>query len=90
MLVEQGELDLDAPVGDYWPEFSAKGKKDVLVRHLMSHTSGVPAWDPPFSVADMYDWDERHRAAGAAAAVVGARDGVGVPRGTTRATSSAS
>ena len=57
MLVEQGELDLDAPVGDYWPEFSAKGKKDVLVRHVMSHTSGVPAWEPPFSVRDMYDWE---------------------------------
>jgi CubicO group peptidase (beta-lactamase class C family) len=57
MLVEQGELDLDAPVGDYWPEFSAKGKKDVLVRHIMSHTSGVPAWEKPFSIRDMYDWE---------------------------------
>ena len=57
MLVDQGELDLDAPVGDYWPEFSAKGKKGVLVRHIMSHTSGVPAWEKPFSVRDMYDWE---------------------------------
>ena len=57
VLVERGELDLDAPVGDYWPEFSAKGKKDVLVRHVMSHTSGVPAWEQPFSVRDMYDWE---------------------------------
>ena len=57
MLVEQGELDLDAPVGDYWPEFSAKGKKGVLVRHIMSHTSGVPAWEQPFSIRDMYDWE---------------------------------
>jgi CubicO group peptidase (beta-lactamase class C family) len=57
MLVEQGELDLDAPVGDYWPEFSAKGKKDVLVRHIMSHTSGVPAWEQPFSIRDMYEWE---------------------------------
>ena len=56
MLVERGELDLDAPVGDYWPEFSAKGKKNVLVRHLMAHTSGVPAWEQPFSIRDMYDW----------------------------------
>ncbi|GAA3184672.1 EstA family serine hydrolase [Blastococcus jejuensis] len=56
MLVDRGELDVDAPVGDYWPEFSAKGKKDVLVRHLMSHTSGVSGWDPPFTVEDMYDW----------------------------------
>jgi CubicO group peptidase (beta-lactamase class C family) len=56
MLVERGELDVHAPVGDYWPEFSAKGKKNVQVRHLMSHTSGVPAWEQPFSIKDMYDW----------------------------------
>src|SRR4051794_29316059 len=57
LLVERGDLDVNAPVGNYWPEFSAKGKKDVLVRHLMSHTSGVAGWDPPFTVADMYDWE---------------------------------
>ena len=57
MLVDRGELDVHAPVGDYWPEFSAKGKKDVAVRHLMSHTSGVPAWEQPFSIKDMYDWE---------------------------------
>jgi CubicO group peptidase (beta-lactamase class C family) len=57
MLVERGELDVYAPVGNYWPEFAAKGKKDVEVRHLMSHTSGVSAWEQPFSVRDMYDWE---------------------------------
>jgi CubicO group peptidase (beta-lactamase class C family) len=57
MLVERGELDVHAPVGDYWPEFSAKGKKHVLVRQIMAHTSGVPAWEQPFSVRDMYDWE---------------------------------
>ena len=57
MLVERGELDVYAPVGNYWPEFSAKGKKDVEVRHLMSHTSGVSGWDQPFSIKDMYDWE---------------------------------
>jgi CubicO group peptidase (beta-lactamase class C family) len=56
MLVDRGDLDLHAPVGDYWPEFSAKGKKDVEVRHLMSHTSGVSGWEQPFSIRDMYDW----------------------------------
>lgn len=56
VLVERGELDVDAPVGDYWPEFSTHGKKDVLVRHLLSHTSGVSGWEQPFSVRDMYDW----------------------------------
>ena len=57
MLVERGELDVYAPVGDYWPEFSAHGKKNIEVRHLLSHTSGVSGWDPPFSIKDMYDWE---------------------------------
>jgi CubicO group peptidase (beta-lactamase class C family) len=57
MLVDRGELDVHAPVADYWPEFAAKGKKDVEVRHLMSHTSGVSGWEQPFSIRDMYDWE---------------------------------
>jgi len=56
-LVEKGQLDVHAPVAEYWPEFAANGKQDVRVRHLMSHTSGVAGWDPPFTVEDMYDWD---------------------------------
>ncbi|NYJ05572.1 serine hydrolase domain-containing protein [Petropleomorpha daqingensis] len=56
-LVEKGQLDVHAPVAEYWPEFHANGKDDVRVRHLMSHTSGVAGWDPPFTVEDMYDWD---------------------------------
>src|SRR6266542_3184528 len=31
MLVERGELDLDAPVARYWPEFGAEGKEDIPV-----------------------------------------------------------
>jgi CubicO group peptidase (beta-lactamase class C family) len=57
MLVERGELDVDAPVSKYWPEFAANGKQDVLVRHLMSHTSGVSGLGQPAAVEDLYDWD---------------------------------
>nr|WP_233517763.1 serine hydrolase domain-containing protein [Geodermatophilus sp. LHW52908] len=56
-LVEQGRVDVHAPVAEYWPEFAANGKDGVLVRHLMAHTSGVAGWDPPFTVEEMYDWD---------------------------------
>src|SRR5580700_9974557 len=41
ILADRGELDVDAPVAKYWPEFGARGKQDVLVRQLMSHSSGV-------------------------------------------------
>jgi CubicO group peptidase (beta-lactamase class C family) len=52
---DRGLLDVHAPVAEYWPEFAAAGKERVLVRHLLSHTSGVSGWDPPFTVPDMYD-----------------------------------
>ncbi len=58
VLVDRGELDLDAPVARYWPEFAANGKDGVLVRHVMGHTAGVPGFDPPVTVEALYDWDE--------------------------------
>ena len=57
MLVDRGELDVDQPVAKYWPEFAAAGKQDVLVRHLMSHASGVSGLDQPAVAADLYDWE---------------------------------
>src|ERR1700689_3901358 len=58
MLVERGQLDVAAPVAAYWPEFGANGKQDVLVRHLLSHTSGVSGLDHPAVTEDMYDWEK--------------------------------
>jgi CubicO group peptidase (beta-lactamase class C family) len=56
MLADRGELDVDAPVAKYWPEFGARGKQDILVRQLMSHSSGVSGLEQPASVEDLYDW----------------------------------
>jgi CubicO group peptidase (beta-lactamase class C family) len=58
MLADQGELDFHAPVARYWPEFREAGKADVEVRHLMSHTAGLPGWDEPMAVEDLYDWEK--------------------------------
>ncbi len=41
-LVEEGRLDLDAPVAKYWPEFAAAGKETLPVRWLLSHQAGLP------------------------------------------------
>ncbi|NEA99588.1 serine hydrolase domain-containing protein [Streptomyces sp. SID13726] len=54
ILADRGELDLDAPVARYWPEFAAAGKEKVLVRHVLSHTAGLPHWEGP--VEELYDW----------------------------------
>jgi len=42
LLVERGKLSLDEPVASVVPEFGVKGKDGVLVRHLFTHTSGLP------------------------------------------------
>ncbi|GAB2938203.1 serine hydrolase domain-containing protein [Streptomyces heilongjiangensis] len=55
MLAERGELDLDAPVGRYWPEFKAHGKDGVLVRHVLNHRAGLPVLDRPLTPAEALD-----------------------------------
>ncbi|HTO69979.1 MAG TPA: serine hydrolase domain-containing protein, partial [Myxococcota bacterium] len=58
MCADRGLLDLDAPVANYWPEFGQNGKGGVLVRHVMSHSAGLPAFDPPLAgPTALYDWD---------------------------------
>ncbi len=57
ILADRGELDFDAPVARYWPEFAQNGKEGVLVRHVMSHTSGLSGFDPPLLPTDLYDLD---------------------------------
>src|SRR3954468_2534118 len=58
VLADRGELDLDANVAVYWPEFGARGKAGITVRQLLSHTSGVSGWDQPVTIDDLYDWDK--------------------------------
>lgn len=57
ILIDRGLIDPDAPVATYWPEFAQNGKENVLVRHIMSHTAGLPGWDHPVEVDDVYNWD---------------------------------
>ena len=44
--VERGELELDAPVSEYLNEFGVEDKRGITLRHLLTHTSGLPAWRP--------------------------------------------
>jgi CubicO group peptidase (beta-lactamase class C family) len=55
ILADRGEIALDAPVVRYWPEFAAEGKRGVLVRHLLSHSAGLPGWTEPMTIADILD-----------------------------------
>ncbi len=57
MLVSRGELDLDAPVTRYWPEFAKGGKEDVSVRVLLAHQAGLAAIREPLPEGGLCDWD---------------------------------
>lgn len=57
MLIDRGQISPDDRVAKYWPEFEANGKHDVTIAHLMAHTSGLAAWEPPFTLSDLYDWN---------------------------------
>ncbi|MBU2622732.1 MAG: beta-lactamase family protein [Proteobacteria bacterium] len=56
-LVERGQLDLDAPVAKYWPEFAQAGKEELPVRYLLTHQAGLPAPDQMMQPGATTDWD---------------------------------
>ncbi len=62
MLADRGDLDLEAQVAKYWPEFAANGKGSALVRHLLTHQVGLPT--PSVDVPDeaVYDQDTMAKA----------------------------
>jgi len=57
MLIDQGKLDLAAPVADYWPEFATNGKEATTVSMMLNHESGVPALREPVKEGGVCDWD---------------------------------
>ncbi|MFE0252975.1 serine hydrolase domain-containing protein [Streptomyces sp. NPDC059010] len=65
ILSQRGELDLDAPVGEYWPEFKAHGKERLLVRQVLNHRAGLPVLDRPLTPEEALD---PHRGPAAVAA----------------------
>ena len=57
VLADRGELDLDAPIASYWPEFAANGKEAITTAQVMGHTAGLPGFAPAISPTDLYDQD---------------------------------
>lgn len=55
-LVDQGKLDLDAPLAQLWPEFGAAGKDRITVRSLLGHRGGLPAVRETLPPEALYDW----------------------------------
>jgi CubicO group peptidase (beta-lactamase class C family) len=57
MLADRKQLDFQAPVATYWPEFAEGGKEGVLVRHIMGHTAGLSGWERPIAPEQLADWE---------------------------------
>jgi CubicO group peptidase (beta-lactamase class C family) len=57
ILADRGELDFYAPVARYWPEYATNGKEKTEVRHFLSHSAGVPGFEPGLEPGGLYDWD---------------------------------
>jgi len=57
ILIDRGQLDPDAPVARYWPEFAQAGKAKMPVRYLLSHQSGLAGFDESIPLEALYDWD---------------------------------
>ena len=55
-LIDEGRLELDRPVAEYWPEFAAEGKQSLPVRWLLSHRAGLAAVREVLPGPTLYDW----------------------------------
>lgn len=41
-LIDEGRVEMDAPVAEYWPEFSQNGKAEITIRQVFLHLAGIP------------------------------------------------
>nr|MDO8085104.1 serine hydrolase domain-containing protein [Candidatus Sigynarchaeum springense] len=58
VLADRGLVDYDAPVAKYWPGFARAGKENVLVRHILSHTSGVSTYPEQVTIEELANWEK--------------------------------
>lgn len=57
LLAARGELDLEAPVAEVWPEFATGDKQRATVRMMLDHSVGVPVLRDDVVDGELYDWD---------------------------------
>jgi len=56
LLASRGELELDAPVARYWPEFGAAGKAHIPVSALLNHQAGLAAIERQLPPEAIFEW----------------------------------
>jgi CubicO group peptidase (beta-lactamase class C family) len=66
LLVDRGVLSYDAPIVELWPEFGVHGKEKATLRHVLTHSVGLPAIPPETTIEDLTDWTTMTEAIAAA------------------------
>lgn len=56
-LVDAAELDYEAPVAKYWPEFAQNGKGAITIAQVVSHQAGLNGFAEPTTPQDLFDWE---------------------------------
>lgn len=57
LLVQEGRLDLDAPMARYWPEFAQGGKSAITLRQALAHRAGLAYLDRDLTTEEVIAWD---------------------------------
>ncbi len=58
LLAERNLLEYDDPISRFWPQFARNGKEGITIRHLMSHTAGIPHLPEDITIETMANWQE--------------------------------
>jgi CubicO group peptidase (beta-lactamase class C family) len=56
MIVQDGQIELDRPMKEYLPEFAGDGREKITLRHLLTHSAGIPSV-PLGPVRNREEWD---------------------------------
>ena len=59
LLVDRGVLSYDDQVASVWPEFAQNGKQHITIAQVLSHQGGLPAFEEPTTIKDLFDWQGR-------------------------------
>ena len=57
VLAEKGQIDYDLRIADVWPEYARHGKGTTTLRHVLTHSAGVPQLPAYTTPEDFLDWD---------------------------------
>ena len=57
-LIDEGLIELDGYVADYWPEFGCFGKEDITIRQVLLHQAGIPRRGLFEQVINLSKWEK--------------------------------